>query len=150
MPGEATIKVEGLRQLARELGKADPELRKALGKQYRKIGLWLVPKAQARMRAEAKGAGGSLGSLGIRASAATTSARITLLGSNPRVRGDEFGSKRYGQFRPWRGNKWPSTWVPEGVGYAVHPTIRENEALILEQFGDVLEDSLKEAYPERF
>lgn len=146
----SAVRVEGLKVLARELGKADKNLRKELGKAYKRMGQWLVPKMQARMRRAGKGAGGSLGAQGIRPSAATTSARINLLGSNPRVRGDEFGSKKYGQFRPWTGNQWGQEFPAKGVGYAVHPTIRENEEGILERFENAIEEALKGAYPERF
>lgn len=144
----AQVRVRGLRELSRELGRVHPKLRRALGKAHKKVATDLVVKpAQQRMRRTAKGRGGSLGAAGIKGSARTSSVSIILSGSNPRTLGDEFGARAYRQFRGWRGNQYTDPFS-QNVGYAVHPTIRSNRDRILDGYGDAFDDALKGAFPD--
>jgi len=142
------VRVTGLRELARELGRVDPRLRKQLGQEYRRLSELLAHKAGIRIRTGAKGRGGSFGVRRYRPSASTTSGRVIIAGANPRGAGDEFGSRAFKQFRPWRGNQW-TNWPDGSIGYGLLPVIREQEETIKQGFLDAVEASLTKAYPER-
>lgn len=130
------------------MGRTDKRLRRALGKAHKQVGTKLVVEpAKRRMAAEGKGRGGTLGAGGIKGSARTSSLSVTLSGSNPRTLGDEFGSIAHKQFRGWRGNRYTDPFS-QNVGYAVHPTIRDNRERILDEYEDAFHDALRGAFPD--
>lgn len=51
--------------------------------------------------------------------------------------GAEFGAKAHPQFEPWRGNQWVE-WGNSGVGYFLHPAVRESTDDVFELYGDRL------------
>jgi hypothetical protein len=152
---ETQMRVEGLKELQAALRKADKAIPKQLQKAHKSISVEVADKAQSRMRGlpgvpsrvAAKAA------KGIRARAGQRSASIALLGSNPVVRGVEFGAhilpvfgRRRSQatfrrrvFPPWSGNQWSAgNGPPAGVGYAVYPVIREMLPRITDEYADRL------------
>lgn len=54
------------------------------------------------------------------------------------VWGGEFGSDRFRQFSPWRGNG-------EGAGYALWPTVRDESDDTIERYGDALMSAVDKA-----
>lgn len=108
-------------------------------------------QAKARTRAAALGSGRVRLARGRTISASGTQRRaaIRLNASRyPDAFGQEFGSKRYRQFLPWRGNQWNADGPTSGPGYVVHPTIRAERETIRETYGDYVMDAFREAFPE--
>ena len=59
--------------------------------------------------------------------------------------GAEFGSKRYTQFPPWRGNQFTGG----DVGYMLHPAIRDNETEWVDMYWQGIEGiAKKSAFPD--
>lgn len=52
--------------------------------------------------------------------------------------GAEFGSDRFRQFRPWRGNKG-------NAGYFLWPTVRDQSDEIIDRYGEALMDAVDKA-----
>ena len=148
-----TVKTRNVKNLARDIQRAvGREKDKALRKAHREIANEVRDEARTRGRS-AYGKNGSYG----RATRAITSrawpdkARVRLEPKrDPRIFGAEYGSVVFRQFRGWTGNQWTQGAGPEsGVGYALHPTIRENVPKIREEYGDRLMDALEAAFPKR-
>lgn len=59
--------------------------------------------------------------------------------------GAEFGSKRYRQFKAWRGNQFTPGGQP---GYFLHPTIREDSQQLLIKYREILDRLHATAFPE--
>jgi len=135
-----SVQVVGLRELQKELKQVDAELPKKLRVGQLDIARDVVEKADAR----ARGMGGVFrhavamqGSL--KAKGEQRYAKAVLDANKaPMILGAEFGAKRYRQFPRFRGNQHPSTWAPEGVGYVLYPTIRDNEAGIVDAYDRML------------
>lgn len=66
-------------------------------------------------------------------------------GRVPFFYGAEFGSKRYGQFMPWRGNAFGG-WSG-GPGYFLHPAIREEGPEAVEKYWVRMQKILDDAFP---
>lgn len=157
--GTGIVKVEGLDEFRRELRRLGPEYADDMKDLNHKVGQLIVDrtKAKARMyRGNSQGSGRNLAVLARRAFDNAKASRkqressVRIGGARrPYAVGLEFGAKKYRQFPPWRGNQWPSTWVPEGVGYVIHPVIRESRQEILDIYGDGLEHVARKAFPDR-
>lgn len=66
----------------------------------------------------------------LKARATGTRTAIVLDASRPKTEpafGAEYGSITYSQFPPWRGNQWTNGGPGGGVGYFLHPAIRETQ-----------------------
>ena len=91
---------------------------------------------------------------GITARATAKSASIALLGSNPTIRANVFGTLSHkvfgrhvlgrGPWRAWIGN----TWTPEQL-YGIGPALTTvADGFALDEYADALMDALKEAFPD--
>lgn len=155
---ETQLRVEGLKEFQTALRKADKRIPKQIQVAHKGIAKKVADKAQSRMRSLPGVPSGiaAKAAKGIRPRAGQRSASIALLGSNPVVRGVEFGAhilpvfgRRMSQsrfrrrvFPPWSGNQWNKDEGPAaGVGYAVHPTIRDMLPQIVEDYADHLYDA---------
>lgn len=63
----------------------------------------------------------------------------------PWFKGAEFGSKRYKQFKPWRGNQSVNAFEG-GAGYFLYPSIRASKNEILSKFRDSALDAIRPAF----
>lgn len=125
------VTVTGLRELQAELRRAGAALPRELTKGHREAGQVILDPAQEAMAAQPVPKAEEAAA-GLRIRAQQKSIAIALLGANPFVRANEFGTlvhhvfgrpvlartMRRPVFRPWLGND-------EGAGYALYPTIRE-------------------------
>lgn len=119
------VQVQGVRQLATALYHSDAKLSAELRAINRESANRLAKSAQASARAYGGVAAKTAQS--IRANASGSTSGITYGGSRyPYAFGAEFGSKRYHQFKPWRGNATESTWMnANGPGYFIYPSVRQ-------------------------
>lgn len=121
-----TVKVEGLTELNRALRAIGPDAQKELGAASREVATFVANDARAR----AYGLGSTAAHVApsIRAVGGVSSAGVSFGGAAyPMAGGAEFGSVRFKQFQPWRGNG-------PGAGYFVYPTIRADADQIVEQY----------------
>lgn len=135
------VKVEGLAELNRALKAIGPDARKELKE---------ASKAAAEMvagdaRSNAQGLGGVAAHVApsIKAAASVAgSAAVSFGGSAyPMAGGAEFGSIRYKQFQPWRGNS-------SDAGYFLYPAIRQNIDLLVEKYTDAIDHIINRRFPE--
>ncbi len=140
--GSAGIRVEGLRDLRAELRRADALWPRELGRANKEIVEELiVPGAKERMARVRPRAGHAVID-SIRGSAASTRAQVLAGGARvPHYFGKEFGSIRYKQFPPWRGNKGEA-------GYAIWPTIREKREEFIGRYLQMLRRLTDRAFPD--
>ncbi len=110
------VRVEGLTEFRKGLRQASRDLPKVLTKAHRTIAEMVVAAARPRMTTKTGRTARSAQSL--RAGAAQGGAFIRALG--PTAYGDEFGAKKFTQFKPHKGKE----------GYAIYPTIREEGPVI--------------------
>lgn len=125
-----TQAVTGVDEFARALRKMSPAIRRELDKRNRAIGGRVVEKAKGRASGVSRQAAAASQSL--RATAARGGVAIQLRNARGFELGAEFGAKKYPQFPPWRGNQWSG--VPDGVGYFMHPTIREEVPTVTDEY----------------
>lgn len=131
------VEVHGLAELNRALKKVEGGTPNALREANKKVATTVATKARGRAAA----AGSTLAHVApsIRAVAGATSAGVSGGGAAfPMFGGAEFGSIRYKQFQPWRGNG------PD-AGYAVYPTIRDEAPNITEEYREVLDTLIRKA-----
>lgn len=135
----------GLRQVDRRAAKALAEANKAVSQR-------IVDKAQPAV-AGLSSPGGSKAQSGIRPRATAKSAKIALLGSNPTIRANVFGTLSHqvygrtipgsGPFLPWVG----ASWDPEqlyGLGGAITSVA---DGFALDEYLDAYMDALAVAFP---
>jgi hypothetical protein len=153
----AATGVKGLAELRRELRKLDeaesPQWSRALRDANIEVAQLVVDKAKPRMAALS--AMGVKAASTLRASRSEVAARL-MLGSHavPYAQGVEFGADRnvprqlrnrtivgWRQFQPWRGSG-------RGAGYALYPTIRDNEPKIVDTYGDMIDQIMRDAFPD--
>jgi hypothetical protein len=102
-----------------------------------------VVEAASRAKAEAQGGAIGKAKMGIKAAATQRTAKLVLDGArHPYIFGGEFGAKRFRQFEPWRGNQWAPDSA-NGVGYAVHPAVRETREEFVEAYAVEIEKVLE-------
>ena len=144
MPREVAgnaIRVEGLDELRAGLKAIGPEWPRKLGEINKKVAQAVVDDAKSKAQTpQARKAAESL-----KASAATTGATVTLGSGVPFALGAEFGAKQYKQFPEWRGNQWNP--AAGGVGYFLHPAIRDHLADIEKAYLDAIDELSKAAFP---
>jgi hypothetical protein len=127
------IQVTGLRELSRSLKKMDDP---AASKELRSANKRIAEMVAEDARGAAYAVGGVAAHVApsIKASAGQQSAGVALGGSAyPMAGGAEFGSQRYKQFKPWRGNG------PD-AGYFVYPAIRQDLDRIESEYGKALDE----------
>lgn len=132
----ATIRVEGLAELRRELKRLDePKFTDELKGAHNRVSDYVVDKAKdAASSPMMRKAARSLSS-----SRAAASARLSYGGAGtPFAMGAEFGSSRYHQFRPYLGK----------TGYFLYPTIRAEQAEVMHIYEKAVDQIVKHAFPD--
>lgn len=128
--GGAGVQVVGLADFVRDLRTIDRGLPRAVSAAHRSIAT--VIRDESRSEADSLGGVHAKSAPAISSTGQQRKAAIRIDGDRfPFALGAEFGAKRYAQFPEWRGNQWQ----PEGdsgVGYMVHPTIRNARDDIVE------------------
>lgn len=144
MPREVAadaIRVEGLNELRAGLKAIGGGWPRKLGEINKRIAQIVVDDAKAKAQTpQARKAAESL-----KATAATTGATVTLGSGSPFALGAEFGALRYKQFPQWRGNQWQP--AAGGVGYFLHPAIRDDLHKVEDAYLDAIDDLSKAAFP---
>lgn len=138
MPDEQ-IRVTGLDDLRRELrrlGDVWPKELKVANHDAAEIVVTSAQSKAAGLGGVAAKAAGSLRALNQQRAA------IVALGgaAYPYAMGAEFGSFRYRQFRPWRGNAG-------NAGYFLYPAIRGERDKVLDTYEKALDRITKRAFP---
>lgn len=134
-----TVKVDGLRELNRALRKLGPESQKELKEASRKVASFVA--ADARSAAIGLGGVAAKSAPSISAVGGVSGAGVAFGGARyPFAGGAEFGSIRYRQFKPWRGNG------PD-AGYFVYPSIRRDADRIVTEFTDAVDKVIERNFP---
>lgn len=125
------VQVRGLAELNRTLRALGPDVQKELKETNRSVAEFVAD--------DAKGAAHSLGGVAakvapsIKAKAGNTSAGVSFGGAAyPMAGGAEFGSIKYKQFKPWRGNG-------SDAGYFLYPAIRRDAERITTEYTHALD-----------
>jgi hypothetical protein len=135
------VVVRGLDDFLRDLKAASTTLPRQVTAGHRRAAK--VVEAASRAKAEAQGGAIGKAKMGIRAAATRRTAKLVLDGvRHPYIFGGEFGAKRFRQFEPWRGNRWAPD-SDNGVGYAVHPAVRETREEFVEAYAVEIEKVLE-------
>jgi hypothetical protein len=124
-----------LTELNRALRAMGPEFQKEL----KATNLDVAQMVATDAKSEAYSLGGVAAKVApsIRASARNVAAGVSFGGTAyPFAAGAEFGSYKYAQFKPWRGNG-------SDAGYFVYPAIRQDADKIEAQYTDALDDLLR-------
>lgn len=131
------VQVDGLRELNKALKDMGPELKGELRKTNKTVADFVA--------VDAKSAAYSVGGVAahvapsIKASAGAESAGVSLGGGRyPMAGGAEFGSNKFKQFKPWRGNG-------SDAGYFVYPAIRQDADRIETEYGVAMDRLLRKA-----
>ena len=136
--GGTTQAVTGAEEFARALRKMSPQIKRELDKRNREIGKEVIAKAKGRASGVSRQA--ARASAAMSATGARGGVAIRLAGRKvPFALGAEFGAKRYPQFMAWTGNQWSG--IPEGVGYFMHPTIRDSVPDVVNKYLDACQDA---------
>lgn len=129
------VQVSGLNELNRALKQLGPELQKELKETNLEVAQIVAD--------DARGIAVSLGGVAaktapsIQAKGYTTSAGVGFGGSGyPFAMGAEFGSYRFKQFKPWRGNG-------SDAGYFVYPAIRQDADRITSEYTEAIDDLMR-------
>lgn len=129
------VKVDGLRELNNALRAVGKEAQGELRDAGKKIAEAVAD--DARSNAYSLGGVAAKVAPSIRASAGVRSAGVGFGGAAfPFAGGAEFGSLRYKQFKPWRGNT-------SDAGYFVYPSIRSNSERIAEDYAGAVDDLMR-------
>lgn len=137
----AGVRVEGLTELRLGLKAIGDGWPAKLGQLNKRVAQIVVDDARSKADTpQQRKAAESL-----KATAATTGATVTLGSGSPFALGAEFGALRYRQFPPWRGNQWNP--AAGGVGYFLHPAIRDHLAEIEKTYLEAIDQLSKAAFP---
>lgn len=144
MADPIALQIDGLDDFRKHLRATDNRLGRAMGQANKKAAE--VVASEARTRAQGSGGSAAKGAESIKASAAQRAASVTIGGAKaPWMPGAEFGARRYRQFPPWRGNQWQPD--SGGVGYFLHPAIRETRDEFEETYLEALDELAHQAFP---
>ena len=151
-----SIRIRGISELRKELKKLDDpkQFEDRLKDAHHKIALLVESGARPKL-ASLKGGMGSRAADTLTARRTVIGARIALgAAGTPWAQGIEFGAKRnlrrvvgdktirgWNQFLPWRG-------IGEGAGYAIFPTIRQNQTQIREMYEAEVGRITADAFPD--
>lgn len=129
------IQVEGLAELNRALKAMGPEFQRELKDTNKKVAE--IVADDARAAAYSLGGVAAKTAPSIKAKGYTASAGVSIGGAGyPFAGGAEFGSYKYKQFQPWRGNS-------TDAGYFLYPAIRHDVDRIETEYRDALDDLIK-------
>ena len=160
MTDTPTVNIRGLRDFAREMRQVDRQFPRVMRQAHKSVAGIVVD--------EAKTIGSRLGGVhahvvamnSIRAGGTAKGAKVIMGGTAAKhgpALGAEFGAypsafgfirgPRVRQFPQWRGNAWQP--YDGGVGFMVHPAIRQHESRIGDEYWDHVEAAMADAYPTR-
>jgi len=156
----ARVEVKGLRELNRDLRRIDRALGKRTQRALKRVSEEVVEDIRSRMTTR-EGRLGAKGAKGVRARATQRKAKIALLGSNPVIRGLEFGAivhpvfgRRMLQrdmarrvFPPWVGNRYTGARANFGEGYHVAFVMNEwiESGRVVHRLDEALDLALRDA-----
>ena len=130
-----TIKVEGLTELNRGLRAISKEAQGDLKEASRKVAEFVA--ADAKAAATSQGGVAAHVAPSIARVGGVSGAGVAFGGARyPMAGGAEFGSIKYKQFKPWRGNS-------SDAGYFVYPSIRRDADRIVTEFQQAVDDLLR-------
>lgn len=140
-------------ELRRELRRIDPKLAKTLSVANKKVSERIRDAARPKI-AGLSSPGGSRAMGGLTARATPTKATVVLLGSNPTIRANVFGTlshkvwgrnvSGHGPFLPWLGQ----SWQPEelyGLGPAITNVV---DGFAMDEYADSWMKGLDAAFPD--
>lgn len=131
------VNVDGLPQLVRALKEIDPALVKELRQANLSVAKFVADDARAG--ALALGSTAAKVAPSVKASAGAGYAGVALGGPGyPMAAGAEFGSYRYKQFQPWRGNG-------SDAGYFLYPAIRQDADRIETEYKWAADEVIRKA-----
>jgi hypothetical protein len=135
------IGIKGLNALVKELRAASKTAPRAVTRANKRAAEFIAGRARARAAA----LGGVAGHVAPTIKAGGT-AKVSKVTGGGAGRGEpffgaEFGALRYHQFKPWRGNQWAPD-AENGVGYFLHPVVRESREEFVKIYADTLEEEL--------
>ncbi len=146
MDASDAVAIQGLTQFRKELNSVSKSLGKEMGQINKRFAEPIAD--DARSRARSRGGSAAKTAKSIKATAQQTAVRIALGGPRyPFAWGAEFGAKQYLQFEPWTGNQWEPVGVG-GVGYFLHPAIRDRTSDIDDYYLDALVQVAHDAFPD--
>lgn len=133
------VQIDGLRELNAALRAIGPDAQKELREASKEVAEMVADDA----RAAAYSIGGVAAHVApsLRAVAGVKSAGVSFGGARyPMAGGAEFGSYKYKQFKPWRGNG-------SDAGYFLYPSIRRDADRITTTYTDALDGILERRFP---
>lgn len=135
-----TVKVDGLVELNRALKALGPEAQKELKDASRRVADFVAKDAASA--AHSIGGVAAHVAPSIKPVGGVSGAGVAFGGASyPMAGGAEFGSLRFHQFKPWRGNS-------SDAGYFVYPSIRQDADRIETEFADAVDDIIKRRFPQ--
>lgn len=135
-----TVKVAGLPELSRALKAIGPEAQKELKEASRRVATFVAN--DARSAAHSLGGVAAHVAPSIKPVGGVSGAGVAGGGAAyPMFGGAEFGSMRFKQFQPWRGNS-------SDAGYFMYPAIRQDADRIETEFTAAVDDIIKRRFPE--
>lgn len=139
------VAIRGLDEFRRELARSSKDAAREFARVNQQIA---EPIAEgAKSRARSLGGAAAKGADSIKAKRSQKGVGITGGGGRHRYFwGAEFGARRYRQFEPWTGNQWVP--MEGGVGYFLHPEIRDRVHDIDETYLDAIDKFAKSAFPD--
>lgn len=135
-----TVQVSGLPELSKALKAIGPDAQKELREASKRVATFVANDA----RSAALSIGGVAAHVApsIKPVGGVSGAGVAMGGSSyPMAGGAEFGSMRYRQFKPWRGNS-------SDAGYFLYPAIRQDADRIQTEFTEAIDDIIKRRFPE--
>lgn len=140
-------------ELRRELRRIDPRLAKTLQTANKRVSERVRDRARPAIQG-LPSPGGSRAMSGLTARASQSKATVVLLGSNPTIRANVFGTLSHkvwgrnvsgsGPWKAWLGN----SWTPEHL-YGLGPAITEVvDGFALDEYADAVMDALAAAFPD--
>ena len=134
--GAGSTAIVGADEFARKLKKMDSELYKQFGDANRQIAKTVVGTVRSDATSYSRQAAKAARSA--RATSARNGVSIALGGARwPYALGAEYGSLKYPQFPPWRGNQWTPEHWGEGnstAGYWFHPALDQSREYVLDSY----------------
>lgn len=145
MLADDPLEIHGLKEFRKELKHLDSALPREIGKANQEVADFVLKRSQTKAQAMG-GVQAHAARRGMKARRSQRTASITLDGQRePTILGAEFGAKRWRQFPRWRGNQWnPDSG---GVGYFLHPEIRDSREKQVEIMGDAFDRVARKAFP---
>lgn len=132
--------LNAFKQIRKDLKEIDDKAPRELGKVNRQVAKFVV--GEARGKAQSLGGVFKKSAPAVTASGGSSAVAVFLSKANrPYAFGAEFGSKKFKQFKPWRGNQHVDAFAA-GPGYFLFPAIRENESEIVDMWKELADDLL--------